>query len=90
MCAGPFKPKMPKPPQRTQAERDAIESSRRANRQALQEERRTAGQLKADQLEITQAALAGRRGRRSLLSGRRGGRGFDLAEEYKTKQTLGA
>ena len=89
MCAGPFAPKMPKPPQRTQAEKDQIESSRRADRQALQEERRTAGQLKADQLEITQAALAGRRGRRSLLSGKKGGRGFELSEQYKTKTTLG-
>ena len=88
MCAGPFKPKMPTGP--TAEQKEARESSRRAQRQALQEERRTASQLKADQLEVTQAALAGRRGRRSLLSGRRGGRGFELSEDYKTKTTLGA
>lgn len=88
MCAGPFKPKMPTGP--TAEQKEAKESARRAQRDALQEERRTAGQLKADQLEITQQALAGRRGRRSLLSGRRGGKGFELSEDYKTKTTLGA
>ena len=66
MCAGPFKPKMPTGP--TAEQKEAKESARRAQRDALQEERRTAGQLKADQLEITQQALAGRRGRRSSLS----------------------
>ena len=88
MCAGPFKPKMPTGP--TAEQKEAREASRKAQRQALQEERRTASQLKADQLETTQAVLAGRRGRRSLLSGRRGGRGFDISEDYKTKTTLGA
>ena len=88
MCAGPFKP--PKPPKPSAQELQQREASRRAQRDALQEERRNAAQLKADQLEITQAALAGRRGRRSLLSGRRGGKGFDLNEDYKTKTTLGA
>ena len=88
MCAGPFKPKMPTGP--TAEQKEARQAARNAQRQALQEERRTAAQLKADQLEMTQAALAGRRGRRSLLSGRKGGRGFDLADEYKTKTTLGA
>jgi hypothetical protein len=90
MCAGPFKPSMPKPPSVSAADREAQASARRASRDALKEERRTAGQLKADQLEITTAALAGRRGRRSLLSGRKGGKGFDLQDEYKTKTTLGA
>jgi len=88
MCAGPFKPKMPTGP--TAEEKAQRESTRRAQRDALQEERRTASQLKADQVEATAAALAGRRGRRSLLTGKKSGGGFDLAQEYKTKQTLGA
>ena len=58
MCAGPFKPKMPTGP--TAEQKEARESARRAQRDALQEERRTAGQLKADQLEITQQALLDR------------------------------
>ena len=86
MCTG----RPPKPPAPSAAEIEAQESSRRAQRKALQEERRTAAQLKAEQFEMTQAALAGRRGRRSLLSGKKGGRGFELSEAYKTKQTLGA
>lgn len=89
MCVGPFKPKMPTGP--TDAEKEARASSRTAQRNALQEERRTASQLKADNLEMATAASLGRRGRRSLLSGiRKGGKGFDLQDEYKTKQTLGA
>ena len=86
MCA----PSRPKPPQPSAQELEAQASARRAQRRALQEERRTASQLKAEQTEITMAALAGRRGRRSLLSGRKGGRGFELQEEYKTKTLLGA
>ena len=88
MCAGPFKPKMPSGP--TVEETEARESSRKAQRQALQEERRKETQIKEDQLETTQAALAGRRGRRSLLTGRRGGGGFEVADKYTTKKTLGA
>lgn len=80
----------PKPPAPSPEEIAAQESARRAQREALKEERRTASQLKAEQTEITQAFLAGRRGRRSLLSGNRGGKGFDLSDNYKTKQTLGA
>jgi hypothetical protein len=88
MCAGPFKPRMPKGP--SEEELRARESSRKAQRDALKEERRQAEQLKQDQLEATTAALAGRRGRRSLLSGRKGGGGFELKDEYKTKTNLGA
>ena len=69
----------------------AREASRRAQRDALKEERRTAEQQKAEQLEITQTALAGRRGRRSLMAGKKvGGSGFDVADTYQTKKTLGA
>lgn len=90
MCAGPFKPKMPAQTGPTAEETDARESTRRAQRDALKEERRSAEQLKEEQLEITTAALAGRRGRRSLLTGRKGGGGFEVADTYKTKKTLGA
>jgi len=86
MCAGPFKPKMPPPPDNA-----AAQSARNAKREALKAERNTASQLKNDQTEITMAALAGKAGRRSLLSGKKkGGGGFDLSQGYKTKQTLGA
>jgi len=80
--------KMPGP---TKQELDAQEASRRANEAALKREQLTATQLKEEQTEITNANLAGRRGRRSLLTGKRkGGGGFELAEGYQTKGTLGA
>ena len=88
MCAGPFKP--PKPPGPSAEDIRARQSSRQAQRDALKEEKKEAAQIKADQLEIRTAALAGRRGRRSLLTGRRGGGGFEVADNYQTKTNLGA
>lgn len=75
----------------TQAEREAIEADRRKQKQLLEEERRNAAALKAEQLEIAQATIRGQRNRRSLLAGKRkGGSGFDVADNLKSKQTLGA
>lgn len=87
MCIpGPSVPQGP-----TQAEREAIEAEKRKQKQLLEEERRNAAALKAEQLEITQATIKGQRNRRSLLAGKRkGGSGFDVAENLKSKQTLGA
>ena len=93
MCAGPFKPSVPSAPSGPSAQEiEQQESSRRAQRDALKEEKRTASELKEQQLEITTAALAGRRGRRSLLTGRKGGGGFELSENYTSynKGKLGA
>ena len=59
----------------------AREASRRAQRDALKEERITAEEQKAEQLQITQAALKGKQGRRS---------GFDVSDTYQSKKTLGA
>ena len=75
----------------TKEEIEAREANRRAQRDALKEERRDAEQIKAEQLELSQAVAAGRRGRRSLMTGKRkGGSGFDVADTYQTKGTLGA
>ena len=82
-------PSVPQGP--TQAEREAIEADKRRQKQLLEEERRNAAALKAEQLEIAQATIRGQRNRRSLLAGKRkGGSGFDVAESLKSKQTLGA
>jgi len=82
-------PSVPQGP--TQAEREAIEAEKRKQKQLLEEERRNAAALKAEQLEIAQATIRGQRNRRSLLAGvRKGGSGFDVAETLKSKQTLGA
>jgi hypothetical protein len=86
MCTGT--PSIPGP---TKEEIDARERNRRAQRDALKEERREAEQIKAEQLELSQAVAAGRRGRRSLMAGKKkGGSGFDVADTYQTKGTLGA
>ena len=86
MCTGT--PSIPGP---TREEIDAREANRRAQRDALKEERREAEQIKAEQLELSQAVAAGRRGRRSLMAGtKKGGSGFDVADTYKTKTILGA
>lgn len=90
MCAGPFKPSVPAPRGPSAEEIEQQESSRRAQRDALKEEKQTAKEIKDKQLEISTAALAGRRGRRSLLTGRKGGSGFEIADTYTTKGTLGA
>lgn len=75
----------------SQEELDAREASRRKTAEALKEERRTAEQIKAEQAEVSLALASGRQGRRSLLTGKRkGGSGFELKEEYKTKSILGA
>lgn len=86
MC-GPSS-KIPGP---SQEELDAREASRRRSAEALKEERRTAEQIKAEQTEISMALASGKQGRRSLLTGKRkGGSGFDIADSYQTKKTLGA
>tara|TARA_R100001463_G_scaffold3372_1_gene13712 strand:- start:8639 stop:8914 length:276 start_codon:yes stop_codon:yes gene_type:complete len=45
--------------------------------------------MKEEQYQDTLSTLTGRRGRRSLLSGRRGGRGFQVAAGTTTRETLG-
>lgn len=86
MC-GPSS-KIPGP---SQDELDAREASRRRSAEALKEERRTAEQIKAEQAEVSMALATGKTGRRSLLTGtRKGGSGFDVADSYQTKKTLGA
>ena len=46
--------------------------------------------LKDQQFEERVAAYTGRRGRRSLLTGRRGGEGFEISASLMSKNTLGA
>lgn len=45
--------------------------------------------MKEEQYQDTLSTLTGRKGRRSLLSGRRGGRGFQVATGTTTRETLG-
>lgn len=88
MCSfggGPKAPPPPPPPD-PRIEEEAKERRRR-ERMKLQSE--TAA-LKQEQYEQRVAATYGRRGRRSLLTGSRGGRGFALEPRLMSKTTLGA
>ena len=83
MCAGPFKPSKPAPP----PEDKSAKAMRQRERIRQQEE---TSKLKEQRYEERVAAAYGRMGRRSLLSGRRGGTGFQLQENLMSKKTLGA
>ena len=86
MCAGPFKPSPPPPPP-PPVEEESVKQQR-ARMRKQQEAERTANKQKA--FEDRVAACSGRRGRRSLLSGRRGGAGYEISSGLMSKDTLGA
>ena len=90
MCVGPFKPKAPNitiPPPAVVPEEEAAKESRRRIRAEQQSE---TTKLKEEAFESRVAAAYGRKGRRSLLTGARGGAGYDLGSTLKSKKTLGA
>ena len=86
MCAGPLKPKAPPPPPPPVEEESVRQQRKRLRTQEMAEKK----QLKEKQFEERVAAYTGRRGRRSLLTGRRGGQGFEVAVDLMSKSTLGA
>jgi len=87
MCVGPFKaPSIPAPPP-PPPEAESVRQQRERLRKQQQLERT---KTKAEQYEQRVAAYTGRRGRRSLLTGRRGGQGFEIAGSLMSGQTLGA
>tara|TARA_B100000513_G_scaffold178265_1_gene95854 strand:- start:628 stop:888 length:261 start_codon:yes stop_codon:yes gene_type:complete len=86
MCAGPFRPSSPPPPPPPQEDLRAV--AQRKRERIRQQEETT--KLKEQRYEERVASAYGRRGRRSLLSGRRGGTGFQLQENLMSKKTLGA
>ena len=86
MCAGPFKPKAPPPPPPPVEDESVRQQRKRLRSQEMAEKKR----LKEQQFEERVAAYTGRRGRRSLLRGRRGGQGFEVSATLMSKPTLGA
>ena len=86
MCAGPFKPKAPPPPPPPVEEESVRQQRKRLRSQEMAEKKK----LKDEQFEERVAAYTGRRGRRSLLTGRRGGQGFEISASLMSKPTLGA
>ena len=83
MCVGssPSPPAPPPPPQ------DA--SLRRQRAAARREEMAERSKLKEEQFQDRVAQASGTRGRRGLLSGRRGGQGFQVQGNLQTRDTLG-
>ena len=86
MCAGPFKPKAPTPPPPPVEEESVRQQRKRLRSHEMAEKTR----IKQEQFEDRVAAYTGRRGRRSLLTGRRGGQGFEISAQLMSKPTLGA
>ena len=85
MCGGGggYSPPPPPPP-------SPYEKTLRQQRiEARQNELAEKAKLKDEQYQESGAALSGKRGRRSLLSGRKGGQGFMVSGELQTKNTLG-
>ena len=82
MCAGPFRPSKPPPPPADEIGRE----KRVRERAAAQREK---AELKQKTIDQRVATLTGKRKRRALLTGRKGGQGFAVAPELMSKQTLG-
>jgi hypothetical protein len=88
MCSfggGPKAPPPPPPPDPSIEEE--AKAKRRRERMKLQSE---TSALKQEQYEQRVNAAYGRTGRRSLLSGSKGGRGYALEPRLMSKTTLGA
>ena len=87
MCVGPFKPPSIPAPPAPPPEAESVRQQRERLRKQQQTERT---KTKQQQYEDRVAAYTGRKGRRSLLTGRRGGQGFEIAGSLKSSSTLGA
>lgn len=83
MCGGGgSRPPPPPPPPQD-------ESLRRQRAEARREENAERSKLKEEQFQDRVAQVSGQRGRRSLLSGRRGGQGFLVSADLQSRDTLG-
>jgi|TARA_R100001443_G_C3235385_1_gene149408 hypothetical protein len=86
MCVGGLlKPPKPRPPAPLPEDASVL-----AQRKRLREEQ--SRQIEADKqktFEMRLAAYTDRAGKRSLLTGRKGGQGFQIEQGLMTKDTLG-
>ena len=85
MCVGGLLSKPPKPPAPLPEDASVL-----AQRKRLREEQ--ARQIKLDKektFEMRLAAYTDKAGKRSLLTGRKGGEGFQIDRSLMTKDTLG-
>lgn len=87
MCGNPFSsPSIPAPPPPPPED----ESAREARKRIREDEQKERAEQKEQDLESRIAALYGTTGRRSLLTGRSGGQGFNVDRQLMSNRTLGA
>lgn len=85
MCVGSLLGSKPKPPPPLPQDASLLEQRKRARA----EEQAQILANKQKQFELRVDAYTGKRGTRSLLTGKAGGEGFKLAGNLMTKDTLG-
>jgi hypothetical protein len=85
MCVGSLLGAKPKPPPPLPEDATLLAQRKRAR----EEQQRQIAADKQKQFEMRVDAYTGKRGTRSLLSGRAGGQGYKLASNLMTKDTLG-
>ena len=85
MCGGGGGYRPPPPPPPSPYEASMRQQRREARADALAEK----AKQKEESYQQSVADLSGKRGRRSLLSGRKGGQGFMVQCDIQTRNTLG-
>ena len=87
MCVGSLlkKPKPAPAPAPIQEDTAVVEQRRRLRSQ----QERDIAEAKQKQFEMRVAAYTGKQGKKSLLSGRGGGQGFNIQGNLMTRDTLG-
>ena len=85
MCVGGLLSKPPKPPAPLPEDASVL-----AQRKRLREEQARQTELdKQKTFEMRLAAYTDKAGKRSLLTGKKGGQGFEIDQALMTKDTLG-
>ena len=87
MCVGSLLSKPKAPPAPAPVAEDRTVTEQRARMRTAQD--RQIAEDKQKQFEMRVAAYTGRQGRKSLLSGRGGGQGFNIQGNLMTRDTLG-
>jgi len=87
MCVGSLLSKPKAPPAPAPVAEDRTVTEQRARMRTAQD--RQIAEDKQKQFEMRVAAYTGKRGKGSLLSGRKGGQGFQIQGDVQTRDTLG-
>ena len=85
MCVGSLLKSTPRTPAPLPEDASVLEQRRRLR----SEQQRDIAEQKQKKFEMRVAAYTGKQGRKSLLSGRGGGQGFNIQGNLMTRNTLG-